>query len=377
MTQSTNAIVIGAGPAGLAAAACLGQAEMTARILERSDRVGASWRGQYDSLHLHTARGRSGLPFMAMPKSVGRYPARADVIGYLERYAQAFDLDIRFSTRVTEVARANGGWRVAHDAGEEHADIVVFATGLNATPRRPTWPGQDAFTGDILHSSDYRNPARFKGKRVLVVGFGNSGGDIARDLAQAEVEVGLCVRGPINILPKEILGVPTTSMGLLGKLFPAHVADALTAPVVRAIIGRPEDYGLRQAATGPLQQVVETGKIPLIDVGALAQIKAGRIMVHPGIERFDKSGVAFEDGSRAAFDAVILATGYDHDLRAILAGEPAVLDDRGHPRISGGATGAPGLYFCSYHASPNGQLKQAGAEARAIARDAARLKATA
>ena len=368
-----QAIVIGAGPAGLAAANCLLHRGFATKILERSDKVGPAWHGHYDRLHLHTARGRSGLPYKSLPKSVGRYPSRTDVIAYLEDYAKTFSLDIHFGHEVQTVTRYNGDWVVKHSGGTEVVEIVVFATGLNGHPKTPEWPGQEGFTGKVLHSSGYRNPKPFKDKRVLVVGFGNSGGDIALDLAQAHVEVGLCVRGPINIVPKEILGVPVTSLGLLGKIFPAYVADAMTAPVVRALIGRPERYGLRQADKGPLRQVVEDGKIPLIDIGALAEIEAGRIKLHPGIAGFDGGQVRFDDGTQAGFDAVILATGYDVDLRPLLPEADDVLDAQGRPKVSGGPTGLRGLYFCSYHASPNGQLRQAGAEALAIAQDAARL----
>ncbi|TCS59038.1 cation diffusion facilitator CzcD-associated flavoprotein CzcO [Primorskyibacter sedentarius] len=374
MTEShPRAIVIGAGPAGLATAVCLQKAGMKTRILERADTVGPAWHAHYDRLHLHTSRGRSNLPYLAFPKDAGRYPSRTDVIDYLKRYVETFALDIGFGCLVNIVKRNDGAWCVEHANGVETADIVVIATGLNATPRLPDWPGQDRFPGDILHSSAYRNPEPYDGKRVLVVGFGNSGGEIALDLAQARIDVGLCVRGPINILPKEILGIPTTSMGLLRKLFPAHAADAMTAPVVRALIGRPEDYGLRQAEKGPLRQVVEDGKIPLIDIGALSEIKAGRISVHPGIVSFDKENIRFDDGTSETFDNVILSTGYGVDLRSMLPDSADVLDATGRPRISGGATAARGLYFCSYHPSPNGQLRQASAEAMLIAKDAAQL----
>lgn len=373
-----QAIVIGAGPAGLAAAACLKRAGLEVAILEKADRVGAVWRGHYDRLHLHTARGRSGLPFMALPASVGKYPSRQDLIAYLERYAGHFGLEPQFGCAVARADPEGRGWRVRHSQGEARADVVVFATGLNGHPRRPDWPGMDRFPGRVLHSSEYRNADGFAGQRVLVVGFGNSGADIATDLAQAGVGTGLAVRGPVNLLPKEILGVPVTSMGVFRKLFGPAAADALTAPVVRALIGRPEDYGMAASAKGPMRQVVEDGKIPMIDAGALAEIKAGRIAVYPGIKRFDGSRIVFADGRDAAFDAVVLATGYGLDLRPMLP-EVAhmVLDDRGRPLISGEPTGVPGLFFCSYHVSPSGQLRQAGLEARAIAEEAARLRAAA
>ena len=368
-----RALIIGAGPAGLAVAACLGREGIDCQILDRAPEIGSAWRGHYDRLHLHTARGRSGLPYMPMPRSVGRYPSRAEVIKYLEDYAEHFALDIRLNCTVRSVTRSADGWTVTHDDGAEQADAVIFATGLNGAIHWPDWPGQADFPGTILHSSDYRNPTPFVGQSVLVVGFGNSGADIATDLAQAGVKTGLCVRGPVNLLPKEILGVPVTSLGLLGKIFAPHIADTLTAPVVRAHIGRPEDYGMQQADKGPLRQVVEDGKIPMIDVGALAEIKAGRIAVHPGIERFDRDQIQFSDGTSGRFDAVILATGYRVDLRNLLPElAETVLDNAGRPLVSGGPSGQPGLYFCSYIPSPNGQIRQAGVEAKAIARDLTR-----
>ncbi|MDJ0630100.1 MAG: NAD(P)/FAD-dependent oxidoreductase [Rhodobacter sp.] len=369
-----RSIIIGAGPAGLAAAACLKRAGLAVEIFERSDRIGPAWHRHYDRLVLHTSRGRSALPFRPMPSRVPKYPSRQDVIDYLEDYADAFGLAPRFGCAVASVHSTAEGWRVRHAEGDTQAEVVVFATGLNGHARRPDWPGLAAFPGQVLHSSDYRDAAAFAGQRVLVVGFGNSGADIATDLAEAAVDTGLSVRGPVNLLPKEILGIPATSLGLLRKLFPPAVADRLTAPVVRALIGRPDAYGMVASDKGPMRQVLEDGKIPMIDAGALAQIKAGRVAVYPGIARIEGRTVVFADGRRADFDAVVTATGYGLDLKQMLpdaAGD--VLDGSGRPRVSGGPTGRCGLYFCSYHVSPNGQLRQAAMEAQAIAADVSRL----
>ncbi len=369
-----KAIVIGAGPSGLAVAACLTRAGVAVEILERADRIGASWYGAYDRLHLHTARGRSGLPYRPMPKSYGKYPSRAEMITYIEDYAGAFGLQPRFGVEVTAV-RPGDGWMVAHAGGVETAEVVVFATGLNGVPNRPDWPGLQGFSGAVRHSSDYHSAEGFAGQRVLVVGFGNSGGDIALDLTEAGAQVTVSVRSPVNILPKELFGIPITSMGGLRKLIPYRWADALTAPVLRAKIGRPEEYGMRSAAKGPAAQVIEDGQVPLIDMGALPAIKAGRIAVAPGIARFEPGAVVFEDGVRQELDAVILATGYRVDLRGVLGAVPGALDEAGRPVVSGVPASVPGLYFCSYKASADGQLRQSGIEARAIAADVARLAA--
>lgn len=372
MTDPT-AIVIGAGPAGLATAACLKHAGISARILEKADVIGSSWRNHYDRLHLHTVKSRSGLPFRPMPASFGRYPSRTEMVAYLEDYAKTFDLHPTLGCAVETVRPKGDGWVVTHSKGEDYAQIVVFATGLNGAPNRPTLPGQEAFEGRVLHSSDYHSAEAFAGQRVIVVGFGNSGGDIALDLVEAGCDVTLSVRGPVNLLPKELFGIPITSMGGLRKVLPYRVADALTAPIIRAKIGRPERYGLQSAGKGPAAQVIEDGRVPLIDIGTLAAIRAGKIVVKPGIRGLSASAATFVDGSSTPVDAVILATGYRVDLRPMLPDTPKVLDAEGRPLTSGAPTAAAALYFCSYHASADGQLHQTGIEARAIAADAAQV----
>ena len=362
-----KAIVIVAGPAGLAAAACLKQASITTRILEKSDCVGSSWRGHYDSLRLHTSRGNSGLPGYPLPASVGRFASRTDVIAYLESYATHHELTPDFGTQVTKIAQDDGCWTVTHSGGHMRADIVVVAAGMNRAPHRPVWPQMDGFAGEISHAASYKRAGPYQGKRVLVVGFGNSGGDIALDLANAGVAVDMSVRGPVNLLPKQLFGIPVTSLGLLGKILPYRVADAVTAPILRLKLGRPSDYGLQNAGKGPMAQVIEDARIPLIDIGTLGAIKAGKINTRPAIEAFRPNGVNFVDGTQGHYDAVICATGYRADLRDILGDVPDVLNAAGKPLASGVPMAATGLYFCSYWVSPNGQLAQAAREAEAIA----------
>lgn len=366
-----NAVVIGAGPSGLACAACLRKNGIEATIFEATDRIAPAWHNHYDSLYLHTTRGRSGLPYMAMPSEFGRYPSRAQVIAYLEDYANALDLRPVFNSPVETVRPDGPRWSVAHAGGTQTADAVIFATGLNGTPHRPDIPCLPEFPGQTLHSSGYRNPDPFTGQSVLVIGFGNSGGDIALDLARAGIRVAMSVRGPVNILPQELFGIPITSLGGLRKILPYTWADALTAPILRAKIGKPENYGLQGAGKGPAAQVIEDGRVPLIDIGTLAAIKSGKISVFPGPERIENRTVRFADGQAADFDTIILATGYRADLRPLLPDNTAVLTETGQPTRSGAPGPVPGLYFCSYIASADGQLRQSGIEARAIATDIA------
>ncbi|EAQ04227.1 dimethylaniline monooxygenase-like protein [Pseudooceanicola batsensis HTCC2597] len=359
-----RAIVVGAGPTGLAVGACLGQVGITPILLEKAATVGSSWRAHYDSLRLHTARHRSGLPGLPFPESAGRYPARAQVVDYLESYAEAQDLRPRFGCEVTAIRREGNLWRVEHGRGTEEAPVVVLATGLNGQPRLPDWT--EGFGGAVLHSSAYRSSRPFSGQRVLVVGFGNSGGDIALDLARAGVDVTLSVRGPVTILPKELFGVPITSFGLMSRLLGPRAADRLTAPILRRVVGRPEDYGLT-SGKGPATMVAEDGRIPMIDVGALAAIKAGAIKVRPGVAGVADRRVTFADEGTEGFDTVVAATGYRVDLRPLLGSACRALDPQGRPVVSGGPSPEPGLYFCSYRASSEGQLRTSSREAKAIA----------
>lgn len=362
-----DAIVIGAGPAGLAVAAGLVGKGMETRIFERSGRVADAWHRHYDRLHLHSPKSRSSLPGLPMPADYPRYPSRAQVVDYLNAYVRHCGLAPELGVEVTAVVPGGGGWCVKYSGGEAHANHVVFATGLSNRPHLPHWPGMETFPGALVHSSGYRNPSPFAGKSVLVVGFGNSGGEIALDLSEAGCRVEIVVRGPVNILPRELFGIPIVSYEILQKILPYKIADMITAPVLRLVVGDYAKYGLQKSPLGPIAQVREEGRVPLIDIGTLAAIREGRIGVRPGIERFEGSDVVFADGSRARPDAVVLATGYRSDLRGILGDLPAVLDDTGRPRICGAPSGIPGLWFCSYHATPNGQLRQIGVEARGIA----------
>src|SRR5512140_1303837 len=173
-TDAHQTIIIGAGAAGLAVGACLKRAGIPFTILEQSDRVGSAWHRHYDRLHLHTAKAFSALPFVPFPKGTPRYPSRLQVIDYLDAYARQFELTPRFNQRVLSARFVNDRWEVqTQDHSYEAANLVV-ACGRNHDPYCPNWPGQESFAGTMLHSSQYRNGEPFRGKRVLVVGFGNS-----------------------------------------------------------------------------------------------------------------------------------------------------------------------------------------------------------
>jgi cation diffusion facilitator CzcD-associated flavoprotein CzcO len=195
-----EAAVIGAGPAGLAAAAMLNSKGIDTVVIEEADEVGASWSRHYDRLHLHTVRWLSGLPGLPIPRAYGKWVARDDVRRYLRTYAEHHRLRVDLNTRVTSLERQEDGWLLTTSDKPANVDTVVIATGYNRVPFLPGWSGLDNFAGELLHSSRYRNPRPFVGRTVLVVGTGNSGAEIAADLVEGGAgSVWLAVRTPPNI----------------------------------------------------------------------------------------------------------------------------------------------------------------------------------
>src|SRR5690349_10157982 len=179
-----DVIVVGAGPAGLAVGACLRRLGLEPTILERGTAAGWSWHGHYDRLHLHTVKDHSALPYHPFPAGVPRYPSRQEVITYLEGYATTFDLKPRFGEDVRRIWRTESGWHIETGSGRYTAPDVVIATGYNRSPVVPVWPDQDLFRGRVIQSAVYRSPEEFRGRRTLVVGMGNTGAEIALDLAE-------------------------------------------------------------------------------------------------------------------------------------------------------------------------------------------------
>ncbi len=372
-----DTIVVGAGPAGLAVGACLKQAGISCLILEQADQVGVAWHRHYERLHLHTDKRHSALPFAPFPKEYPRYPSRLQMISYLEAYSRQFRSEPRLGQQVVSARQSKGLWAVQTQDTLYQAAHLVIATGYNREPCLPAWPGQDSFRGSIVHSSKYRDGDPFRGQEVLVVGFGNSGGEIAIDLWEHGARPSLAVRGPVNVIPRDLLGIPILAIGILQSKLPPRWADALNAPLLRVVMGDLTRYGLRKLPQGPVAQIQRSKRIPLIDVGTIKLIKRGQVKVCPGIERFTEDAILFTDGKQRKFDAVILATGYRPRVDAFLEGAVATHDEGGTPLFSGTETPVPGLYFCGFHVSPTGMLREIALEARRISAVIARSAASA
>lgn len=364
--HTVNTLIVGAGAAGLAVGACLKQKGKPFAIIEAADKVGSTWRNHYDRLHLHTDKKHSELPHLPYPKDYPRYPSRDQLVRHLETYADHFKLEPKFGTRALSAVASNGAWETETSDGTYLSSNVVFCTGYSREPVQPSWPGMDTFRGEILHSSAYRNGSRFAGRRVLVVGFGNSGGEIAIDLCEHQANTSIAVRSPVNVIPRELFGLPILALSGLATRLPARISDRLNGVFLNRLYGDLEDLGFRKLPYGPLQQVQQHRRIPLIDIGTIDLIREGRISVRPGLKRFNGNAVVFDEGFEESYDAIVLATGYRPHLAEFLPDVNGVLIDKDRPVRSGAET-APGLFFCGLYVSPGGMLQQINKESRRIA----------
>jgi cation diffusion facilitator CzcD-associated flavoprotein CzcO len=366
-TESATVVIVGASAAGLATAACLKKSGVDYILLEQNDDVGGSWRGHYDRLHLHTPRILSGLPHYPMPRHYPRYPSRDQVVAYLEEYADALDLQPRYEQHVFSVQQDASGWITETQDTLYRSRFVVIATGYARQPNMPNFPGQSEFRGPVIHSKQYKTGAAYRGQSVLVVGFGNSGGEIAIDLAEQGARPALSVRHAVNVVPRDVLGIPVLAFSVYSPGRSPRMSDMLFAPVIRATVGDIRKLGLKKLPYGPQQQIARDKRIPLIDIGTLKLIREGRIAVYSGISRFTETGVVFEDGRELALDAVVMATGYRPALHDFLPDAARVTDASGVPSVSGGESALPGLYFCGFFVSPTGMLRAIAREAQSIA----------
>jgi Pyridine nucleotide-disulphide oxidoreductase len=365
--RSNDVVVIGSGPAGLAVSACLHRIGLEHVVLERSKAVGASWRQHYDRLHLHTVRKYSSLPFSPWPRGTRVYPSRDDVVGYLERYAEEHRISPRFGVDVHRVTPVRTGFAVDTSAGRLEPRFVVVATGYNGVPNQPEFPGIARFRGPVVHTSAYRNANPYAGKRTLVVGCGNSGAEIALDLAEHGIEAAMVVRGPVHVVPRDLFGRPSQETSVMLSRLPVDVRDAIVAPILRLAVGDLSRWGIVRPAIGPNRLIEDAGRIPILDVGSIAQIRSGRIRVFPAVAEVLSTAVRFVDGRTEPFDAIVLATGYRPGLDRFISGFEAAVDERGKPRRFGAETYVPGLFFVGFRNPPTGALREITREAPRVA----------
>lgn len=368
--HSHDAIVIGAGPGGLATAGALRGAGFAPVVLERAADVGARWRGYYDRLTLQSPRWLTSLPGYRIPREFGRWPERDGFVAYLEQYVGRHELDIRHGITVDRIDRSAAGWSVTTDQGQWHAPYVIVATGYNNIPYIPPWPGRDHFPGQLLHAADFRNGEPFREQDVLVVGAGNSGAEIALFASRdGAARVRLAVRTPPHVAPRQILGFPSLLAAIMVRRMPAKIGDIGMGSAARLAIGDLTRYGMPATREGLNTKYRRTKVTPILDTGIVEAIKSGAVEIVSAVDRFDQGAVMLTDGQRIAPDVVIAATGYRRGLEP-LVGHLGVLDSAGDPVVHGArsAPDAPGLHFVGYVHPLSGNIREIAIHARKIAR---------
>ncbi|XP_042420791.1 indole-3-pyruvate monooxygenase YUCCA1-like isoform X2 [Zingiber officinale] len=333
-------LIVGAGPAGLATAACLKARGVPALVLERERCAASSWKLRtYERLRLHLPKKYCALPLMPFPKELPEYPTRQQFVDYLDCYVDRFALAPLYGVEVAqaEYDPSLGFWRVraaaAGFAGGSGGGVefvsrwLVVATGENAEAVWPETIGVAAFHGKVLHTSCYDKGDEHRGERVLVVGCGNSGMEVALDLCDNDAK--------LHILPRDIFGISTFGLSMfLLKWLPVKAADALLLSIARLVLGDTGKYGIARPSRGPLELKTATGKTPVLDVGTFAKIKSGQIKVVPDVNQYTSRGAEFVDGTHREFDSIILATGYKSNVTSWLKEEDFFSKKDGFPKTA-------------------------------------------
>ncbi|MGE2715538.1 flavin-containing monooxygenase [Mycolicibacterium litorale] len=362
-------VVIGAGPSGVATALSLRDRELRPVLVDRADHVGASWKARYDRLRLNTGRRTSHMPNRPYPKGTGAFPTRDQVVEHLDRHAHEDGIRLCLGTTVNRIDPHPTGWLLGTSSGDLVARQVVVATGYEHSPRVPEWPGVQSFSGEISHSSQYRNPRRYRGKRVLVVGAGSSAMEIVHDVATGgAVSAWLAVRTAPHIMIRALPGgLPSDYIATPLFDAPTWLADAVARVGQRIDVGSLAEYGLPTPREGVFARGKRLGRAPVIvDREVVRAIRARVFEVVPTVERFDGDTAVLADGRRLTPDAVICATGYTRGLETMV-GHLGVLDERGLPRSSGVSPAAPGLRFVGFLSRP-GLISYVAKQSQHVAR---------
>ncbi len=349
LPSTTQTLIIGAGPAGLAVAGRLQRKGLPFEILEKTKHIGWSWKNHYDRLHLHTVKQLSHLPHLPFPDEYPLYVTRQQVVDYLNQYAQHFQIQPHFETEVQSIAPSGDQWTVRTASGQQiEAEHVVIATGVNRIPHIPTWEGQEKFQGIITHSRSYKNAQPFVGSKVLVVGIGNTGAEIALDLSEHGIDTYVSVRSPVSMVPRDVFGRPVQVTAKKLAKIPFGIGDWLGTQIRKMVIGDLSKYGLPMSKVHPAVQLRETGKTPIVDIGTAAQIKAGKIKILPDIVRLTPGGASFKNGVELDFDHIILATGYKAQINDFMEDTKGLLDRFDLPKYKVGEGRFAGLYFVGF-----------------------------
>lgn len=308
-------VIVGAGPAGMSLARAFVRHQVPFVVLERHQDVGGIWNPDhpgtpiYRSAHFISSRSQSGYLGYPMPDHYPDYPSAAQILAYHRAFVDTYDLrrHVRFGCVVQAARPAGEQWEVTLAGGETlQAAGVICANGTNWDPILPQWPGK--FAGEIRHAVSYSDPAEFRCKRVLIVGAGNSGCDIACDAAQNADAAFISLRRGYHFIPKHVFGMPADEFAARGPKLPMWLAQRIFGAVLKVLVGDLTRLGLPK----PDHRVFESH--PIVNDQLLHHLRHGDIAARGDIERFDGDEVVFVAGRRERVDLVICATGYKHSI---------------------------------------------------------------
>jgi cation diffusion facilitator CzcD-associated flavoprotein CzcO len=312
MTKATYCI-IGAGPAGLAVARAFKKANISFEVLEKHSNVGGIWdmsnqdSTMYSTAHFISSKTLSGFPDFPMPDHFPDYPSRTQILEYIQSFAQRYRLyqHIQFNTNVLQVHKiTDTEWNVVSADGKTRTyQGVICAPGTNWQPNLPSYEGH--FSGDARHSATYRYPAEFNSKRVLIVGGGNAGVDIACDAAEHAQKAFWSIRRGYYIVPKYIFGKPADVFDHEGPRLPMRMTQWIFEKLMNLTVGDLTKLGFPR----PDHRILESH--PIVNSQILHHAGHGNIAIKPDIKYLDGKQVVFQDGSREDIDLIIYATGYN------------------------------------------------------------------
>lgn len=364
-----NAIVIGAGLSGLAAARALEARRIPVTVLDAAPCVAEPWRARHPQLRLNIHRRFAQLPGLAMTREDGTFVRRDMVVSYLEAYAAALKAAITFEICVKSVAPEACGWRVNTNRGAYRCTDLIIATGRDRLPVMPSWPGVYRFGKEILHASELGDIGRYAGQKVLVIGAGNSGTDVLNHLSRTRpAKVWVSIRHGPAILPTRMLGFPLHRLAKLFALFPPRLLDPMFKLTAWLAFGDLSRFGMRSHQDGGGTRLLRDGIAFALDDGFIRALKAGRVEAVAETVGFESGRVELADGRMLNPDVVIAATGYRSGLESML-GHLDVLNVNGHPHHPMGEPDPvhPGLWFTGFKPVFTGYFHAAGIAAERIA----------
>jgi len=367
--KQTNTLVIGASISGLASAAALQKQDIEYIIIEKESQVVAPWRNHYERLHLHTNKRVSNLPYKKFDRTIPGYPSRQQVVDYLEEYQKEFNIDPVFNAEARSVKKEGDCWLTETNIETFRSKYVIMATGPFGKPKPVNFKGMETFPGKLIHSYAYKTGKDFKGQKVLVVGFGNSACEIAIDLYEQEALPSMSVRSPVNVIPRDILGIPILEISQLMSRMPPRLADTINAPLMRLLFGDITKLGLKKMSYGLFEQIQKDGNVPVLDIGIIKHIRKGHIKIFEDIDHIEGSTIHFTDNRRENFDAIIAGIGYYQNAAEIVSADKTRFDDLRSCVDKQKYFGKDGLYFCGFWIGPRGQIHEISLDAQKISKD--------